>query len=225
MNHIILSQIDEAQKRISGYIALLNYRFKNLCVKADIAVLLPVSVYADGQELNIEDVANVNMPDDYQLGVYPKEESDLQSIIQGIYEAHPEFKMEMKSTDDNDSEESKYVLYTMPQVDKNRRDFLINGVKGLYEECQVRIDAVYADFQARLAELLTNASAQDVEDANKALKEAYGKCNNIVDELYSKKKQEIEEGYQRYLEEKEKHQEEEEEMNFSQSFRMYNVEE
>ena len=196
MNHIILSQIDEAQKRMSGYIALLNYRFKNLCVKADIAVLLPVSIYADGEELNIEDVANVNMPDDYQLGVYPKEENDLQSIIQGIYEAHPEFKMEMK-----------------------------NGVKGLYEECQVRIDAVYADFQARLAELLTNASAQDVEDANKALKEAYSKCNNIVDELYSKKKQEIEEGYQRYLEEKEKHQEEEEEMNFSQSFRMYNVEE
>lgn len=31
-----------------------------------------------------------------------------------------------------------------------------NGVKGLYEECQVRIDAVYADFQARLAELIYN---------------------------------------------------------------------
>ena len=223
MNHIIISQIDEAQKRMGGYIALLNYRFKNLCVKADIAVLLPVSVYADGEELNIEDVANVNMPDDYQLGVYPKEENDLQSIIQGIYEAHPEFKLEMKSTDD--SEESKYLLYTMPEVDKNRRDFLINGVKGLYEECQVRMDAVYAGFQTRLAELMTNASAQDVEDANKALEEAYDKCNNIVDELYSKKKQEIEEGYQRYLEEKEKQQEEEEEMNFSQGFRMYNVEE
>ena len=208
---------------MGGYIALLNYRFKNLCVKADIAVLLPVSVYADGEELNIEDVANVNMPDDYQLGVYPKEENDLQSIIQGIYEAHPEVKMEMKSTDD--SEESKFLLYTMPEVDKNRRDFLINGVKGLYEECQVRMDAVYAGFQTRLAELMTNASAQDVEDANKALEEAYDKCNNIVDELYSKKQQEIEEGYQRYLEEKERQQEEEEEMNYSQGFRMYNVEE
>ena len=66
MNNIIISQIDEAQKRMSGYIALLNYRFKNLCVKADIAALLPVSVYANGEELNIEDVANVNMPDNHE---------------------------------------------------------------------------------------------------------------------------------------------------------------
>lgn len=47
----------------------------------------------------------------------------------------------------------------------------------------------------------------------------------VFDDLLFQKEQEIEEGYQRYLEEKEKHQEEEEEMNFSQSFRMYNVEE
>lgn len=47
----------------------------------------------------------------------------------------------------------------------------------------------------------------------------------MVDDLLFQKEQEIDEGYQRYLEEKEKHQEEEEEMNFSQSFRMYNVEE
>ena len=45
----------------------------------------------------------------------------------------------------------------------------------------------------------------------------------VFDDLLFQKEQEIEEGYQRYLEEKEKHQEEE--MNFSQSFRMYNVEE
>lgn len=223
MNHIIISQIDEAQKRMSGYIALLNYRFKNLCVKADIAAMLPVSVYADGQELNIEDVANVNMPDEYQLGVYPKEENDLQSIIQGVYEAHPEFKMEIKSTDG--SEESKYALYTMPEVDKNRRDFLMNGVKGLKDECLVRIEAVYADYQARFAKILVNVSDQDVAEANKALDKARRQCKEMVDDLLFQKEQEIEEGYQRYLEEKEKHQEEEEEMNFSQSFRMYNVEE
>ena len=47
----------------------------------------------------------------------------------------------------------------------------------------------------------------------------------VFDDLLFQKEQEIEEGYQRYLEEKEKHQEEKEEMNFYQSFRMYNVEE
>ena len=220
MNHIIISQIDEAQKRMSGYIALLNYRFKNLCVKADIAAMLPVSVYADGQELNIEDVANVNMPDEYQLGVYPKEENDLQSIIQGVYEAHPEFKMEMKSTDD--SEESKYLLYTMPMVDKNRRDFLMNGVTGLYEESQARIDAVYAKYQARFAEMLVNASVQDANDANKALEDAYDKCCDMTDELFKQKQQEIEDGYEKYIEDQE--QKKEMEFDYSKGFRMYDVE-
>lgn len=221
MNNIIISQIDEAQKRMSGYIALLNYRFKNLCVKADIAAMLPVSVYADGQELNIEDVANVNMPDEYQLGVYPKEENDLQSIIQGIYEAHPEFKMEIKSTDGSDSEESNYALYTMPEVDKNRRDFLKNGVKGLKDECLVRIDAVYADYQARFAKILVNVPAEDADEANKALDKARRQCKEMVDDLLFQKEQEIEEGYQRYLEEKEKR--ETENFDFTKGFRMYDT--
>lgn len=221
MNNTIISQIDEAQKRMGAYIALLNYRYKNLCVKADIAALLPVSVYADGEELNIEDVANVNMPDEYQLGVYPKDPSDLQSIIQGIYEAHPEFKMEIKSTDDSGDEASKYVLYTMPEVDKNRRDFLMNGTKGLHEESQARIDAIHASYQARFAEMLVNASEEDAHDANAALEDAYDQCSGMTDELLKQKRQEIEEGYERYtrnLKEKE-----EAELDYTKSFRMYDV--
>lgn len=221
MNNFIISQIDDAQKKMSAYIALLNYRYMNLCVKADIAALLPVSVYISGQELNIEDVANVNMPNDYQLGVYPKEPEELPFIINGIYEAHPELKMEMKSIEDSEGKESEYALYTMPDVDKNRHDFLMNGVQGLYDECQVRIDAVYASYQAKFVELL-KASAQDA-DANKALDEVHGKCQELVDELLDKKQQEIEDGYERYLEEKEK--KETEEFDYSKGFRMFSPEE
>ena len=221
MNTIIISQIDEARKRMSGYIALLNYRYMNLCVKADVAALLPVSVYVDGEELNIEEVANVNMPDEYQLGVYPKEANDLQAIIQGIYEAHPEFKMEMKSMDGGEDEASKYVLYTMPEVDKNRYDFLMNGVKGLHEECLARIDAVYANYQARFAELLVNASAEDASDVNKALEDAYDKCINMTDELLNKKQQEIEDGFTKYV--KDREQKKEEEFDYTKGFRMYDV--
>jgi ribosome recycling factor len=225
MNNIILSQIDDAQKKMGAYIALLNYRYMNLCVKADIAALLPVSVYADGEELNIEDVANVNMPDEYQLGVYPKEPNDLQPIIQGIYEAHPEFKMEINSVEGSEDEASKYVLYTMPDVDKNRHDFLINGVKGLYEECQARVDAVYANYQARFAELLVNASVSDADEANKALDEAHNKCDNMVDELLDKKTQEIEDAYKKYLTEEEDRKKAENVIDFTKNFRMFNEEE
>ena len=96
MNTYIMAEIDSAQKKMSGYIALMNYRFKNLCVKADPISLLPVTIYVDTYEYNMEDVANVNKPNDYQLGVYPKDPNNLQAILQGLYEAHPEFKMEQR---------------------------------------------------------------------------------------------------------------------------------
>ena len=179
-------------------------------------------MYADGEELNIEDVANVNMPDEYQLGVYPKEAGDLQPIIQGIYEAHPEFKMEIKSTDDSEDEASKYLLYTMPMVDKNRRDFLMNGVTGLYEESQARIDAVYAKYQARFAEMLVNAPVQDADDANKALEDAYDKYSDMTEQLFKQKQQEIEEGFEKYI--KDLEQKKEMEFDYSKGFRMYDVE-
>jgi ribosome recycling factor len=208
MNTYIMAEIDSAQKKMSGYIALMNYRFKNLCVKADPISLLPVTVYVGMNEYNMEDVANVNKPNEFQLGVYPKDPDNLQTIMQGIYEAHPEFKIEQKSTKGDqatdDDAGSLFLLLTMPEVDNNRRDILNNGVKGLREECQARIDTIYADQKAFFVELLVNSKPEEVEEANKALKEAYKQCTDIVDDLLFNKQDEIEEAYQRYLEEKER---------------------
>ncbi len=227
MNTYIMAEIDSAQKKMSGYIALMNYRFKNLCVKADPISLLPVTIYVDTDEYNMEDVANVNKPNDYQLGVYPKDPNNLQAILQGLYEAHPEFKMEQRSMkDDEESSDgagSLFLLLTMPEVDDNRRDILNNGIKGLCEECRARIDAIYAEQKAYFVELLANSKPEEVEEANQALKEAYNKCNDLVDELLFKKEDEIEEAYQRYLSKQEEKLSAE--TDYAKGFRMYQEEE
>jgi len=189
---------------MSGYIGLLNFRYMNLCVKAEVASLLPVIVFIDGQETNIEDVANVNMPNEFQLGVFPKEPSQLPDIIAAIYEAHPEFKMEKKSTGDTEDESSQFVLYTMPEVDKDRHDLLMDAVKSLYDECRARLKTIYSEYQARFAELLVKVSPKEAEDAKKALDDLNDKCHDMVIDLLNKKQDEIEEAYQRYLEEKER---------------------
>lgn len=188
---------------MSGYIGLLNFRYMNLCVKAEVASLLPVIVFIDGQETNIEDVANVNMPNEFQLGVFPKEPSQLPDIIAAIYEAHPEFKMEKKSTGDTEDESSQFVLYTMPEVDKDRHDLLMDAVKSLYDECRARLKTIYSEYQARFAELLAKVSPQEAEDAKKALDDLNDKCHDMVIDLLNKKQDEIEEAYLRYLEKKE----------------------
>jgi ribosome recycling factor len=171
----------------------------NLCVKAEIASLLPVIVFIDGQEANIEEVANVNMPNEYQLGVFPKDPSQLSDIIAAIYEAHPECKMEKKSTGDTEDESSQFVLYTMPEVDKERHDLLMDAVKSLYDECRARLKTIYSEYQAKFAELLVKVSPQEAEEAKKALDDLNDKCHEMVVDLLNKKQDEIEEAYQRYL--------------------------
>ncbi len=226
MNTYIIAEIDSAQKKMSGYIALLNYRFRNLCVKADPISLLPVTVYVDMDEYNMEDVANVNKPNDFQLGVYPKNPNNLQAVLQGIYEAHPEFKIEQKSMkDENGSDDdagSLYLLLTMPEVDDNRRDILNNGIKGLREECRARIDTIYAEKKTFFAELLANSKPEEVEEANQALKKAYNECNDLVDELLFKKEDEIEEAYKHYLSKQEEKLSVE--ADYTKGFRMYQEE-
>ena len=84
MNIIILAMIKEAQSKMSAYNALLGYRFMNMCVKAEVASLLPVTVSTDLAEQNLEEVAMVNQPNEYQLGVFPKNEMFFQNIVDGI---------------------------------------------------------------------------------------------------------------------------------------------
>lgn len=223
MNNYVISEIESAQKKMSGYIALLNFRFMNLCVKAEVASLLPVTVYIDGQECNIEEVANVNMPNEYQLGVYPKDPERLPDIIAAIYEAHPEFKMEKKTIGDSDDEASMIALYTMPEVNKDRYDLLMNAVKGLHEECKTRLDKIYGDYQARFAKMLVDAPSQDVEEAKKALDELNDKCRDMERDLLIKKEDEIEEAYQKYLREEEEKKNAEPDYDISKGFKIYDV--
>ena len=49
-----LSKLSESQK---GYVGALNYRYLNLCIKAEEASLLPVQVVVENEVRNLEDVA------------------------------------------------------------------------------------------------------------------------------------------------------------------------
>ena len=51
--------------KLSGYVAQLNYRFMNLCVKAEPMSLLSARFNIQGEEKSIEDVAMVSKKGDY----------------------------------------------------------------------------------------------------------------------------------------------------------------
>lgn len=218
MNNYVITEIDSAQKMMSAYVTLLSYRFMNLCVKAELGALMPVNVYIGDESYNIEDVANIYSPDEFQFAIYPKNENNQQAIIQGVYEAHPEFKMDKK----NDGGGS-YILYTMPEVDKNRYDLLQNAIKSLYEECCGRIDAIHVEFKTRMLEDLIKVgiSKEETDEALHALDDLRQKSMNMADHQLDQKQNEIDEALARYQAEQTQKKEECEAYDVTQGFRMY----
>ncbi len=201
MNNYISFETIDLAKKLKGYNMLFNYRMSNLCVKAEPTALMPVTVFVAGTEYNLEEVANILKPDDFSFDVYPKNQNNLQDIISGIFDVHPEFKMELK-TDKAENEggaDTQHVFYTMPPVDKDRRKLLNETTKTFHKECKVNLDVTYAELQARLVEPYTQMSPQDVDEARKGFKKVYDKAREECDKMLQLKLNEIEEGYQRYL--------------------------
>jgi Ribosome recycling factor. len=201
MNNYITFELNDLTKKLKGYIMLFNYRLSNFCVKAEPTALMPVTVVLADAEYNLEEVANILKPDDFSFDVYPKNQNNLQEVINGIFDAHPEFKMELKTDKaENEGEEDKHhVLYTMPPVDKKRRKLLNDTAKTFHKECMVNLDVTYAELQERLVEPYTKMSPLEIDEARKAFKKAYDSAKNQCDKMLELKQNEIEEGYQRYL--------------------------
>ena len=135
-------QLNATEKKMASYMTLLNFRYINLCVKAEAASLIPVNVNIFGEDKDIEEVAEVAIQDDYHLAVFPKNDEYIRYITQGVINVHPEFKLSMKTMKVG-AEERQYLEYEMPEVDKNRYDFLNEAVKSLYDEAKLKIDQVY----------------------------------------------------------------------------------
>lgn len=201
MNNYITFELTDLAKKLKGYIMLFNYRLSNFCVKAEPTALMPVTVVLADAEYNLEEVANIMKPDDFSFDVYPKNQNNLQEVINGIFDAHPEFKMELKTdkAEIEGGEDKHHVLYTMPPVDKNRRKLLNEAAKTFHKECVVNLDVTYAELQARLVEPYTKMSPLEIDEARKAFKKAYDSAKDQCDKMLELKQNEIEEGYQRYL--------------------------
>ena len=201
MNNYITFELSDLANKMKGYNMLFNYRMTNLCVKAEPTALMPVTVLVADSEYNLEEVADIMRPDDFSFDVYPKNPNNLQNIITGIFDMHPEFKMEIKTDkpEHEGGEEKQHILYTMPPVDKDRRNLLNDTTKLFHKECQANLDVTYAELQAKLVEPYTKMSLQEIDEAKKAFKKVYDISKDQCDKMLEQKLNEIEEGYQRYL--------------------------
>ena len=204
MRRSIENLIDEMKTKMSGYVVLLQYRYMNLCVKAEAAALLSITVIdEEGEEKDLEAVASAALGNEYQFEIYPNDKKMTYAISRGIKEAHPEFKIDIRTEDGGnaaeDDDQEKVIVCTMPEVNKDRHDTLMDGVSTLYDQCKAKLDANHAIYKTRLTAKLVGSLEEDIKEAENKLEEVYGKHGEIAQQCKENKEKEIEEAYQRYL--------------------------
>ena len=221
MNSYYYSQLKEFTDKARGYNMMFNYRMMNLCVKAEPGALVPVTVFIGGRSYNLEEVAEIRKPDDFVFEVRANNSDYLQNVIQGIFDMHPEFVLEMKTEKDIEGKEMSYAQYTMPEVDKDRCDLLTETTKTFYSECVASIDAVYGLKTAKLAEVAEKAPAGEAEEAKNSLDEYYHTAKDEAEKMRDLKIDEISEAYLHYLEKQDdKAHEDASNFDYSQGFKL-----
>lgn len=207
MKRSVINKFGMMESKLSGYVAQLNYRFMNLCVKAEPMSLLSARFNIQGEEKQIEDVAQVSKKGDYQFMAIPNFEDDMAPLAVGIALKHPEFKQEygeetvnvVDEQGDPQSVKVKYLLLTMPEVDDNRYDALKTAVDAAYNQCKTQMEAVVERAEPEIALLLEGEDQQDIDRVKAAVERLKKSYNDQREKLYDEKMKEIEEGHENWL--------------------------
>lgn len=205
MKRSISNQYDQLQEKLKGYVAMMNFRYINLCIKADPVSLIPVKVNVEGTEKNLEQVAMTAKKDDYRFWIVPKYDEDKDSICKGIAKVHPEFKQKEDTlkiegiSEDGEAYDVHYIELTMPDVDDNRYNALKDAVDVVYQECKTLMEEAVSKAKAEIAFLSVGETKEDIDGINKAVDNLNEKCEKQRDKLRDKKLQDIEDAYKKWL--------------------------
>lgn len=213
MKRAVGQQLDQLKAKSSGYVALLAYRYANLCVEANPFALLSVQVTVEDELKKIEEVAKVAVHEKYHFIVEPFYEEDFFAVGKAIMETHPEFKQEIKSYDGFDKEdpEGKFLFYTMPEMNKEQHDIFLKAVDALYDECKQKMEMAKQDCVTKLSVLQQDASPAEVEKTSDMVDQIMKQYNEFRDTTHDTKKQEVEDAYKEYQKQQEEKKAEEQE--------------
>ena len=206
MKRSVSREYNQLQEKLTGYVAMLNFRFMNLCIKAEEASLLPVSVVIGGASKKLEEVAVIAKKADYHFVIVPNHEDELKDVGRGIAMSHPEFKQDVESlhieandVDGNPMDNDvPYILATMPEVNDERYDILKEGVDMFYQECKTHMEKAILHTKGQISMQIIGEPAEDVDQVNKAVDKLVDEKNSQRDKLREEKLQEIEEAYKKW---------------------------
>ena len=97
MKRSVLHDYNQLEEKLTGYVAMLNFKFLNLCVKAEEASLLPVTVNVDGASKKLEEVAVTAKKDEYRFIIVPHIDEDTWKLSAGAFSCRIQISSKMWS--------------------------------------------------------------------------------------------------------------------------------
>ena len=160
MKRAIINQLGQLSEQLKAYVGALNYRYLNLCVKAEEVSLLPIQVPIEDEFKNLEDVAYAGKRtgDDYSLYIVPKIQDDMRDIQQAVMKFHPEFiqevqKEKVNAGEDGGEQEVQLLRLKMPEVNDDRYDVLKQGANTFYDMCKADMEKARMEADMQFAAL------------------------------------------------------------------------
>lgn len=205
MKRALSNQYDQLYEKLKGYVAMLNFRYLNMCIKVEPASLIPVKVNIEGSEKKLEQVAMVTKKDDYRFWILPKYDDDMKAICEGIAKVHPEFRqkeMTMKIEGlegEGTSHDVRYLQLTMPEVDDKYYKALKDAVDVFYDQCKTLMEAAANQAKAEIAVKSVGEPKEDVDGIKKEVDKLIKSSEESRDKLRDKKLKDIEEAYKNWL--------------------------
>ena len=205
MKRALSNQYDQLYEKLKGYVAMLNFRYLNMCIKVEPASLIPVKVNIEGSEKNLEQVAMVTKKDDYRFWILPKYDDDMKAICEGIAKVHPEFRqkeltMKIEGLEgDGTSHDVRYLQLTMPEVDDKYYKALKDAVDVFYDQCKTLMEAAANQAKAEIAVKSVGEPKEDVDGIKKEVDKLIKSSEESRDKLRDKKLKDIEEAYKNWL--------------------------
>lgn len=203
MKIAIESLIHEMEGQLGGYVTLLIYRYANLCIKSQPMSLLSTLVMDEEMgEMKIEETCAVSVTDDYHMTLMPYDPRFNFPLCKAIAKEHPEFKQDLVKVDNSSDENERHLILTMPVVNKDRHNVLMDSVDVLYNGCKAKMDKTCVTYRAKLEKkIVTFPTDEERDEAKAALEKSISSHLEIINTVKADKIKEIEDAYQKYLDE------------------------
>ena len=206
MKRAIINQLGQLSEQLKAYVGALNYRYLNLCVKAEEVSLLPIQVPIEDELKNLEDVAYAGKRtgDDYSLYIVPKIQDDMRDIQQAVMKFHPEFiqevqKEKVNAGEDGGEQEVQLLRLKMPEVNDDRYDVLKQGANTFYDMCKADMEKARMEADMQFAALGIDEKPEDMDKVKKGVDETCDMWTKKRDQLHDEKLKEIEDAHNDWL--------------------------